>query len=126
MSINQILRQLMSHKGVNALKRAISFSTPFQKYTSLRQGLCQCPKTGNIHFYGSKRGESWQLVIVSMPLIGLYPFLPVFFKLYQFRYGACQCPRPGYIHFYGTLWKHPILGALRGHFCSYFGVNTDN
>ena len=46
--------QRLKQKCVNALQRAISISTSLESYIEVQVWLCQCPSTGNLHFYVSQ------------------------------------------------------------------------
>ena len=64
--------------------------------------MCQCPLTGNHHFYGGNHGRAEKKTgLVSMPSNGQPSFLlymPKEEKIWQKR---CQCPLTGNHHFYG-------------------------
>ena len=60
---------------VNALQRATIISTVNKEYNNLDKCECQCPSTGNSHFY-----------TITLIRNGLE--------------GGCQCPPTGNSHFY--------------------------
>ena len=64
---------------VNALKRATCISTIFGKEYYEQIIVCQCPKAGDMHFYG--KSMEWR-----------HPALVM-----------CQCPEAGDMHFYFAL-----------------------
>ena len=97
--------------------------------TTIIKLMCQCPLSGFLHFYmtnfktilGAKcvnalyRAFSistqiyWKQIycsmLVSMPFIGLSPFLLGRYKQYvDVRYG-CQCPLSGFLHFYTDIFR---------------------
>ena len=72
---------------VNALARATLISTTAHLTESTRSRLCQCPRTGNTHFYVLQNG--W--AVMDIP--------------------ECQCPRTGNTHFYD---KFPYIPRFRG------------
>ena len=65
-----------SEECVNALHRASPISTkPAVVYIFLDIFWCQCPTSGFSHFYRIKTRQLRLLKTVSMPYIGLLPFL---------------------------------------------------
>ena len=62
--------------GVNALCRAYSISTKSLNAYSNYAQLCQCPVSGLFHFYTSMLLIPIKNYWVSMPCVGLIPFLP--------------------------------------------------
>ena len=75
----QILHQVLPSNiiSVNALHRAYSISTIRCYHIQLCATSCQCPSSGLLHFYFEhSKSQSYRLRIVSMPFIGLTPFLP--------------------------------------------------
>ena len=152
------LRDAVKEHGiicVNALHRAYSISTERYVYDRDSENVCQCPSSGLLHFYlqarlfvrnghvvcqclssgllhfyqQQKSDNSWKM-IVSMPFIGLTPFLHLkdadlgasvemcqcpssgllhfynFLKIKHNNNRMCQCPSSGLLHFYGTLSEH--------------------
>ncbi len=61
---------------VNALYRASPISTAHMKISQQQAEMCQCPISGFPHFYEMMKVLSWNVIKVSMPYIGLPPFLP--------------------------------------------------
>ena len=103
---------------------------------------CQCPLSGFLHFYikldwcGAKknvcvnalyRAFSISTTIcngvisidyaVSMPFIGLSPFLPIEDMPENIWQNMCQCPLSGFLHFYAPLWERPKMKHLQTRFC---------
>ena len=99
----------------------------------------QCPYSGQYHFYLWPFFNKRRFSKVSMPLLGLIPFLHwwtecrtgkiqlvlmPFHELLPFLhiwwsghhyYGTvCQCPYSGYYHFYPALLKRPIYAGSAG------------
>ena len=62
---------------------------------------CQCPQSGNPHFYAA------QATGKSVPEL-------------------CQCPQSGNPHFYPASLEPAILAAFRARFCTYFSEYSDN
>ena len=111
---------------VNALYRASSISTLYLQWQASFCLRCQCPLSGFFHFYRSSaqrkmwrssccvnalyRASSISTVlmdvsnskqyIVSMPFIGLLPFLLLARHGIDKTRLACQCPLSGFFHFY--------------------------
>ena len=107
----------------------ISFLQPGKKEVFPMNMLCQCPTSGFSHFYTAFEIQISQLISVSMPYIGLLPFLRYsrgrccdayhfvsmpYIGLLPFLPGSapvssvsslslCQCPTSGFSHFYSTL-----------------------
>ena len=62
--------------GVNALYRAFSISTNSSYLYNMSISFpCQCPLSGFLHFYGLETLVDDEDEYVSMPFIGLSPFL---------------------------------------------------
>ena len=62
--------------------------------------MCQCPQTGNTHFYDYRSRLSLQQKLVSMPSNGQHSFLHEYNKFIGDIYSVCQCPQTGNTHFY--------------------------
>ena len=87
--------------GVNALSRANPISTENLFIArAMSKEVCQCPVSGESHFYGSHRGRQGFHLRVSMPCLGRIPFLQRTITLQQWFAGMCQCPVSGESHFY--------------------------
>ena|GEM_PF-1874891 len=95
--------------------------------------MCQCPYSGFFHFYmifeskfevrkevsmpllgllpflQEKKPDRLYVNTVSMPLLGLLPFLPLGIDDNYYIYYLCQCPYSGFFHFYekgGRCYEH--------------------
>ncbi len=92
-------RWLMMKVGlcVNALTRAYPISTAFLSAVEVGK-KCQCPYSGLSHFYDYSRFTV--SIGVSMPLLGLIPFLHEFMSNNTNVTLRCQCPYSGLSHFY--------------------------
>ena len=73
--LTELLQRLVRQKSVNALVRATYISTEKANEKMDQFNQCQCPRTGNLHFY---------ICINCMDVI----------------VALCQCPRTGNLHFY--------------------------
>ena len=60
---------------VNALYRALAFSTNVNPMNCFILSKCQCPISGSCLFYEKKEERERNNYNVSMPYIGLLPFL---------------------------------------------------
>ena len=110
---------------VNALYRANPISTVEVLVNALQKEVCQCPSSGESHFYGYEKkqngaGEHRVNALhranpistsgkkrpmssarsVSMPFIGRIPFLLDNSKAFETITDLCQCPSSGESHFY--------------------------
>ena len=70
-------------KCVNALTRATLISTARTEEVWLIAAVCQCPHTGNTHFYWDSRLSSTAPKIVSMPSHGQHSFLRINHRNFQ-------------------------------------------
>ena len=128
---------------VNALYRAFSISTNGDESMTFKVSTeCQCPLSGFLHFYIMEKLVWERLLDVSMPFIGLSPFLHSLamdimtsvccvnalyrafsISTYCPRCGSfndhyeCQCPLSGFFHFYAPLWERPKMKHLQTRFC---------
>ena len=88
--------------------------------------VCQCPQSGDPHFYtGSKlwitrTPESVNALsrasLISTRRQGYHKEGKV----------SCQCPQSGKPHFYPAPLEPAILAASKAHFCTYFSEYSDN
>ncbi len=116
----------------------LPFLQPGKKEVFPMNMLCQCPISGFSHFYGPaichrefrlqdcvnalhraspistsiKKEEEKMTVFVSMPYIGLLPFLLEMVDDDTQDNAVCQCPTSGFSHFY--LPKVFVFGMLIG------------
>ena len=84
----------------NALCRAYSISTLTRQQVVRTGVLFQCPVSGLLHFYKDDFMGFFVEIMVSMPCVGLTPFLlcdPA--SVINMAYGF-QCPVSGLLHFY--------------------------
>ena len=88
---------------VNALYRASPISTPTPTPEPEDPEVCQCPISGFSHFYDPVDPEPTPDPVVSMPYIGLLPFLLMTIKSFVGGHSVCQCPISGFSHFYCSL-----------------------
>ena len=85
----------------------------FYTATTSAQGnvwLCQCPYSGLSHFYRSSL-FSKLYTTVSMPLLGLIPFLQIWVSIWIMMNWLCQCPYSGLSHFYTS--EEEFIGYCR-------------
>ena len=73
--------------------------------------LCQCPMSGWSHFYLRKRGGETLRDMVSMPYVGLEPFLHREEWEGDGIHQECQCPMSGWSHFYPTSQKPSVYAG---------------
>ena len=85
---------------VNALCRAYSISTNIEYILAEDILVCQCPVSGLFHFYGKKNEKNNKKEVVSMPCVGLIPFLLPSARKTGWKEIVCQCPVSGLFHFY--------------------------
>ena len=71
----QLMKTRAPRLSVNALYRASPISTMKQKNSQLFTRRCQCPISGFSHFYHPLILRKNPKSVVSMPYIGLLPFL---------------------------------------------------
>ena len=62
---------------------------------------CQCPQSGFLHFYGTRRKIYEEVLSVSMPSVELSSFLQPVMVIVITLSGMCQCPQSCFLHFYG-------------------------
>ena len=65
--------------------------------------MCQCPQSGFPHFYYKIADYNRAKRLVSMPSIGLSPFLQEVLMKAMTTLNLCQCPQSGFPHFYTSL-----------------------
>ena len=88
---------------------------------------CQCPQSGNSHFYSLSRFVAVLLGWgVSMPSVGQILFLRQRRYPMKTDYLVCQCPQSGDTHFYPASLEPAYLAAFRARFCRYFSEYSDN
>ena len=99
-----LFRMAMQCFCVNALHRAYPISTAMIGKEIIKMTLCQCPTSGLSHFYLQiSRLYYIDPISVSMPYIGLIPFLRYGYDIRVLKSKLCQCPTSGLSHFYCTL-----------------------
>ena len=70
-----VLQETVLLVRFNALYRASSISTVTYEFNNFDGKMFQCPLSGFFHFYGDKLDLNTDYYKVSMPSIGLLPFL---------------------------------------------------
>ncbi len=77
----------------NALSRALCISTNSWPDLLPQDMLCQCPFSGFMHFYRKRTASQIrQQSLVSMPFLGLYPFLHYFSSYFCYPYIYVSMP----------------------------------
>ena len=99
---HQQQQQAMLLKGFNALPRASSFSTVQRKGGFMRTNtVFQCPTSGFFLFYDNFINQLLQRYNVSMPYLGLLPFLLAGRRgIVSKENRMFQCPTSGFFLFY--------------------------
>ena len=76
-TVAQAYSNTAMQSGVNALNRASPISTDSKRNEVREAAVCQCPQSGFPHFYYIKMEAKKIRRYVSMPSIGLPPFLRI-------------------------------------------------
>ena len=89
----------------------------FLPIVSLKPGdtvlMCQCPQTGNTHFYRAPAKKRLKDIDVSTPSNGQHSFLrPNSILGGRCLYGMCQRPQTGNTHFYPEENKESVYSRM--------------
>ena len=74
---------------------------------------CQCPVSGESHFYQRKEGRSNCLKMCQCPVSGESHFYRQVMRKNKTAMEKCQCPVSGESHFYGEDSKPPSLKVIK-------------